>query len=180
MFPPFKLLWLLAHMWPVHPRAPAAEPSVMSFVCQLSPSLSHDPAAASLTPVSPRRSAGYTQKRLTENLKVPYYVAEHFSKEFTGVILRNLEKTVEDDYISSLRNNCWKEKQQSMSFKWAWNSFRVTVQDWLCPRRGFLPCFLQRRACCTELATLETAICTRGLRELARRAAPSCQRSRLR
>lgn len=44
---------------------------------------------------------------------MPYYVGEHFSKEFTGVILRNLEKTVEDDYISSLRNNCWKEKQQS-------------------------------------------------------------------
>lgn len=78
------------------------------------PSGSHDGAAASLTPLtSPRRTAGYTQKRLTENLKVPYYVGEHFSKEFSGVILRNLERTVEDDYISSLRNNCWKEKQQS-------------------------------------------------------------------
>lgn len=60
------------------------------------------------------RSAGYTQKRLTENLKVPYYVGEQFSKEFTGVNLKNLERTVEDDYISNLRNNCWKEKQQSM------------------------------------------------------------------
>lgn len=60
-----------------------------------------------------RRSAGYTQKRLTENLKVPYYVGEQFSKEFTGVNLKNLERTVEDDYVSNLRNNCWKEKQQS-------------------------------------------------------------------
>ncbi|TNN03466.1 hypothetical protein fugu_000495 [Takifugu bimaculatus] len=59
-----------------------------------------------------RPSAGYTQKRLTENLKVPYYVGEQFSKEFSGGILKNLEKTVEDDYISNLRNNCWKEKQQ--------------------------------------------------------------------
>ncbi|XP_070707772.1 dnaJ homolog subfamily B member 12b [Pempheris klunzingeri] len=59
-----------------------------------------------------RPSAGYTQKRLTENLKVPYYVAEQFTKEFTGVNLKNLERTVEDDYISNLRNNCWKEKQQ--------------------------------------------------------------------
>uniref|UniRef100_A0A3Q3WZQ4 J domain-containing protein n=1 Tax=Mola mola TaxID=94237 RepID=A0A3Q3WZQ4_MOLML len=59
-----------------------------------------------------RPSAGYTQKRLTENLKVPYYVGGQFSKEFTGVLLKNLEQTVEDDYISSLRNNCWKEKQQ--------------------------------------------------------------------
>lgn len=63
--------------------------------------------------VFPLRSAGYTQKRLTENLKVPYYVGEHFSKDFTGVNLKNLERSVEDDYISNLRNNCWKEKQQS-------------------------------------------------------------------
>ena len=60
------------------------------------------------------RSAGYTQKRLTETLKVPYYVGDSFPKEFTGVNLKNLERTVEDDYISNLRNNCWKEKQQSM------------------------------------------------------------------
>ncbi|XP_029383677.1 dnaJ homolog subfamily B member 12b isoform X2 [Echeneis naucrates] len=59
-----------------------------------------------------RPSAGYTQKRLTENLKVPYYVGEQFSKEFAGMNLKNLERTVEDDYISNLRNNCWKEKQQ--------------------------------------------------------------------
>ena len=67
--------------------------------------------------LSPRRSAGYTQKRLTENLKVPYYVGEQFSKEVTGVNLKNVERTVEDDYISNLRNNCWKEKQQSMFAK---------------------------------------------------------------
>ncbi|XP_047465078.1 dnaJ homolog subfamily B member 12b [Mugil cephalus] len=59
-----------------------------------------------------RPSAGYSQKRLTENLKVPYYVGEHFSKDFSGVNLKNLERSVEDDYISNLRNNCWKEKQQ--------------------------------------------------------------------
>ncbi|XP_060883704.1 dnaJ homolog subfamily B member 12b [Labrus mixtus] len=59
-----------------------------------------------------RPSAGYTQKRLTENLKVPYYVGEQVSKELTGGNLKTLERTVEDDYISNLRNNCWKEKQQ--------------------------------------------------------------------
>lgn len=63
------------------------------------------------------RSAGYTQKRLTQNLKVPYYVGEQFSREFSGLNLKNLERTVEDDYISNLRNNCWKEKQQSMFAK---------------------------------------------------------------
>ncbi|XP_034564280.1 dnaJ homolog subfamily B member 12b [Notolabrus celidotus] len=62
--------------------------------------------------LSYRPSAGYTQKRLTENLKVPYYVGEQISRELTGGNLKNLERTVEDDYISNLRNNCWKEKQQ--------------------------------------------------------------------
>ncbi|KAF3853714.1 hypothetical protein F7725_014402 [Dissostichus mawsoni] len=62
--------------------------------------------------LSYRPSAGYTQKRLTMSLKVPYYVGEHFSREITGLNLKNLERTVEDDFISNLRNNCWKEKQQ--------------------------------------------------------------------
>ncbi|XP_056152614.1 dnaJ homolog subfamily B member 12b [Lampris incognitus] len=59
-----------------------------------------------------RQSAGHTQKRLTENLKVPYYVGDQFSKEFSGMNLKSLERSVEEDYISNLRNNCWKEKQQ--------------------------------------------------------------------
>ncbi|XP_034050441.1 dnaJ homolog subfamily B member 12b [Thalassophryne amazonica] len=59
-----------------------------------------------------RPSAGYTQKRLTENLQVPYYVGAQFSKDVTADKLKTLERSVEDDYISNLRNNCWKEKQQ--------------------------------------------------------------------
>ncbi|XP_041118474.1 dnaJ homolog subfamily B member 12-like [Polyodon spathula] len=62
--------------------------------------------------LSLRPSVGHTHRRLTERLKVPYYVSAHFSEEYTGVNLRNVERNVEDDYISSLRNNCWKEKQQ--------------------------------------------------------------------
>ncbi|XP_051925697.1 dnaJ homolog subfamily B member 12b [Hippocampus zosterae] len=62
--------------------------------------------------LSYRPSAGHTQKRLTENLKVAYYVAEHFPKDVNDGNLKRLEETVEDDYISNLRNNCWKEKQQ--------------------------------------------------------------------
>lgn len=48
------------------------------------------------------------------NLKVPYYVGEQFASEFTGLNLKNLERTVEEDFVSNLRDNCWKEKQQSM------------------------------------------------------------------
>ncbi|KAG9339418.1 hypothetical protein JZ751_023812 [Albula glossodonta] len=63
--------------------------------------------------LSIRPSVGHTLKRLTGTLKVPYYVSEHFAEEYTGINLKNVERSVEDDYISNLRNNCWKEKQQS-------------------------------------------------------------------
>lgn len=57
---------------------------------------------------------GHTNRRHTPTLKVPYYVGDHFSEEYTGMNLKNVEQSVEEDYISNLRNNCWKEKQQSM------------------------------------------------------------------
>nr|XP_033797819.1 dnaJ homolog subfamily B member 12 [Geotrypetes seraphini] len=62
--------------------------------------------------LSIRPSVGHTNKRVTENLKVPFYVADSFSEEYTGVNLKSVERSVEDDYIANLRNNCWKEKQQ--------------------------------------------------------------------
>ncbi|XP_030630425.1 dnaJ homolog subfamily B member 12b [Chanos chanos] len=63
--------------------------------------------------LSYRPSSGHTHKRVTENLGVPYYVGEHFAKEYSGgARLRGVERSVEEDYISNLRNNCWKEKQQ--------------------------------------------------------------------
>lgn len=45
-------------------------------------------------------------------MKVVYYVSENFADEYTGTNLKNVERSVEDDYIANLRNNCWKEKQQ--------------------------------------------------------------------
>ncbi|KAJ8356511.1 hypothetical protein SKAU_G00193050 [Synaphobranchus kaupii] len=62
--------------------------------------------------LSVRPSVGHTHKRLTGTLKVAYYVGEHFAEEYSGNNLKNMESSVEDDYISNLRNNCWKEKQQ--------------------------------------------------------------------
>lgn len=59
------------------------------------------------------RSVGHIQKRVTDHLNVVYYVADTFSKEYTGSSLKTVERNVEDDYIANLRNNCWKEKQQS-------------------------------------------------------------------
>uniref|UniRef100_A0A671QQB0 DnaJ homolog subfamily B member 12-like n=2 Tax=Sinocyclocheilus anshuiensis TaxID=1608454 RepID=A0A671QQB0_9TELE len=59
-----------------------------------------------------RPSAGHTHKRVTENLAVTFYVNERFSQDYSGASLKRVESSVEDDYISNLRNNCWKEKQQ--------------------------------------------------------------------
>ena len=145
----------------------------------------HAAAAISLSHFVPssRRSAGYTQKRLTENLKVPYYVGGQFSKEFSGVLLKNLEQTVEDDYISSLRNNCWKEKQQSRSHLFSTLSSPILSHGGdLLTRIFFSLClcrFLQRKACFTELAILETPIFTKEHRGLVHQAAPNCLRSQL-
>uniref|UniRef100_A0A8C2BEK1 DnaJ heat shock protein family (Hsp40) member B12a n=1 Tax=Cyprinus carpio TaxID=7962 RepID=A0A8C2BEK1_CYPCA len=62
--------------------------------------------------LSHRPSMGHTNRRHTPTLKVAYYVGDHFSEEYTGMNLKNVEESVEEDYISNLRNNCWKEKQQ--------------------------------------------------------------------
>lgn len=59
------------------------------------------------------RSVGHVHRRITDHLNVVYYVADSFSKEYTGSSLKTVERNVEDDYIANLRNNCWKEKQQS-------------------------------------------------------------------
>ncbi|XP_062319384.1 dnaJ homolog subfamily B member 12a [Osmerus eperlanus] len=62
--------------------------------------------------LSYRPSAGHIHNRHTPLLKVPYYVGERFTDEYSGNNLKNVERSVEEDYISNLRNNCWKEKQQ--------------------------------------------------------------------
>ncbi|XP_078247491.1 dnaJ homolog subfamily B member 12 isoform X2 [Pogona vitticeps] len=62
--------------------------------------------------LSHRPSVGHIHKRVTEHLKVAYFVADNFGEEYTGTNLKNVERSVEDDYIANLRNNCWKEKQQ--------------------------------------------------------------------
>uniref|UniRef100_UPI0037E99412 dnaJ homolog subfamily B member 12a n=1 Tax=Semicossyphus pulcher TaxID=241346 RepID=UPI0037E99412 len=59
-----------------------------------------------------RPSAGHIHKRHTSHLKVPFYVGDRFNEEYNGNNLKIVERSVEEDYISNLRNNCWKEKQQ--------------------------------------------------------------------
>lgn len=65
-------------------------------------------------PLSPCfRTMGYTISRETQNLQVPYFVDKNFDKVYRGASLRELEKTIEKDYIDYIQTSCWKEKQQS-------------------------------------------------------------------
>ncbi|XP_034393780.1 dnaJ homolog subfamily B member 14 [Cyclopterus lumpus] len=71
-----------------------------------------------------RPSTGQTIKRQTENLHVDYYVARDFKSEFKGSALHQIEKSVEDDYVSNVRNNCWKERQTKTDLLYAAKVYR--------------------------------------------------------
>lgn len=59
-----------------------------------------------------KSTLGYTISRETQNLQVPYFVDKNFDKAYRGASLRDLEKTIEKDYIDYVQTSCWKEKQQ--------------------------------------------------------------------
>lgn len=61
--------------------------------------------------------SGQTIKMRTENLGVVYYVNKDFKNEYKGMLLQKVEKNVEEDYVTNIRNNCWKERQQSKFIK---------------------------------------------------------------
>ncbi|XP_041046317.1 dnaJ homolog subfamily B member 14 [Carcharodon carcharias] len=71
-----------------------------------------------------RAAVEHTVRRQTSNLKVVYYVNKDFDKEFTGVTLQKVEKSVEEDYINNLRNNCWKERQEKNDYLYASKVYR--------------------------------------------------------
>nr|XP_023655201.1 dnaJ homolog subfamily B member 14 [Paramormyrops kingsleyae] len=71
-----------------------------------------------------RPSTGQTVKRQTENLRIDYYVARDFRSEYKGSALQKVEKNVEDEYISNVRNNCWKEKQTKTDLLYAAKVYR--------------------------------------------------------
>ncbi|XP_066588928.1 dnaJ homolog subfamily B member 12 isoform X2 [Prorops nasuta] len=59
----------------------------------------------------------YSVKRVTVDLKVPYYVKENFHREYQGS-LRRLENSVEEDYINNLRHACYREKNYKETMMW--------------------------------------------------------------
>lgn len=59
----------------------------------------------------------YHVKRTTSNMKVPYFVKDTFNTDFTGQ-LRRLESTIEEDYLNSLRQACFREKSYKENLLW--------------------------------------------------------------
>lgn len=72
----------------------------------------------------PRSDSGQTIQMQTENLGVVYYVKKDFKNEYKGASLQKLEKSVEEDYVSNIRNNCWKERQQKTDLLYAAKVYR--------------------------------------------------------
>ncbi|OBS70601.1 hypothetical protein A6R68_00855 [Neotoma lepida] len=72
----------------------------------------------------PRSGSGQTIKMQTENLGVVYYVSKDFKSEYKGTLLQKVEKSVEEDYVTNIRNNCWKERQQKTDMQYAAKVYR--------------------------------------------------------
>ncbi|XP_076163707.1 dnaJ homolog subfamily B member 12 [Ptiloglossa arizonensis] len=64
----------------------------------------------------------YSVQRVTQGLKVPYYVQEAFHSEYQGS-LRRLEVSVEEEYLNNLRHACYKEKTYKESMMWKARNF---------------------------------------------------------
>lgn len=80
----------------------------------------------------------------TENLGVVYYVNKDFRNEYKGVSLQKVEKSVEEDYVSNIRNNCWKERQQS-KFGNMCNFMKacITIKKKNCLRQEWSACIIK-------------------------------------
>ncbi|KAK7068717.1 DnaJ (Hsp40), subfamily B, member 12, partial [Halocaridina rubra] len=79
-------------------------PLLLILLLSLASSLLSSDPTYSLSPTSK-----YSVQRSTSGLGISYYVKPDFSTEYQGSI-RRLEQQVEEDYVSTLRNACFKEK----------------------------------------------------------------------
>uniref|UniRef100_A0A8C4TNZ6 DnaJ homolog subfamily B member 14 n=1 Tax=Erpetoichthys calabaricus TaxID=27687 RepID=A0A8C4TNZ6_ERPCA len=70
------------------------------------------------------RATGQTIKRQTENLHIHYFVSKDFRSEYKGASLQQIEKSVEEDYVTNVRNNCWKERQTKTDLLYAAKVYR--------------------------------------------------------
>ncbi|CAD5225938.1 unnamed protein product [Bursaphelenchus xylophilus] len=64
-----------------------------------------------------RAEGGYTVQRFTKDLRVPYYVKPDFMSKY-GDRIYQVDVNVEEEYISKLRLNCYREKNQRETAIW--------------------------------------------------------------
>lgn len=69
------------------------------------------------SPFSLQHSVKYSTERLTNNLKVPYFVKDDFHVD-SKYDLRRIERQVEEEYVSNLRTSCFKEKSYKETMMW--------------------------------------------------------------
>jgi DnaJ family protein B protein 12 len=68
------------------------------------------------------RSQKYNVKKLTAELEVPYFVKESFNQDYQGN-LKRLEAVIEEEYIGSLRNECYKQRNYKEHMLWRARNF---------------------------------------------------------
>ncbi|KAF7282781.1 dnaJ homolog subfamily B member 12 [Rhynchophorus ferrugineus] len=64
----------------------------------------------------------YPVMRRTQNMQIPYYVKENFHTEYQGSVKR-LEMSVEEEYLSNLRHQCYREKSYRDAMVWKARNF---------------------------------------------------------
>ncbi|PIC34291.1 hypothetical protein B9Z55_013991 [Caenorhabditis nigoni] len=76
------------------------------------------------------QTSKYTVKRMTAELRVPYFVRSDFESSYRGRI-RQVEQQVEDDYIQNLRMNCYKEQnlKETKLYRARWMRDEAMMRD---------------------------------------------------
>ncbi|XP_022902100.1 dnaJ homolog subfamily B member 12 [Onthophagus taurus] len=64
----------------------------------------------------------YPLMRKTQNLNIEYWVKQNFHNEYQGSV-RRLESTIEEEYITSLKHSCYREKNYRESLLWKARNF---------------------------------------------------------
>ena len=65
-----------------------------------------------LTCISSLLYSKYPVSRKTSNLNIPYFLRKDYHME-SRTELRRIERQVEEEFVSNLRNSCWRERSYS-------------------------------------------------------------------
>ncbi|XP_044761875.1 dnaJ homolog subfamily B member 14-like [Coccinella septempunctata] len=69
-----------------------------------------------------QQNSKYPVQRITQTLKVPYYVKKNFHTEYQGSVPR-LEMSVEEEHVTNLQHACYREKNYRDSMMWKARNF---------------------------------------------------------